>query len=328
VENPLKDKKVAKIAIPVGVLALAYVAYAYSHRTPTETTPQIVANPNTTPTGTPTQEPVPVSPPSGGEEAILTDDAWLRITVERLTTAGWNTQAATIALSQYLARQPLTPAQIEIVRAGIGLSGRPPGGQYAIIPMPVKGTPSPTPTVPAPPKTNPITPKPLPNPAPLEGGGKLKGPVTPVPVTPPPTRIGAPAPKPAPVTPPKPVTPAPISTPPPLKGPVKPVTPVAPPTRIGAPAPAPVPVTPPKPVPVPVTPPKPNPAPVTPPKPNPTPSPIWVTVAKYTKNNPPWNSTLSGIARHYGTTVSAIMALNPNIKNPNLIYVGQKVRVR
>lgn len=33
--------------------------------------------------------------------------------------------------------------------------------------------------------------------------------------------------------------------------------------------------------------------------------------------------TLSGIAARYGTTVSALMAVNPQIKNPNLIYAGQ-----
>jgi len=38
--------------------------------------------------------------------------------------------------------------------------------------------------------------------------------------------------------------------------------------------------------------------------------------------------TLSGIARDYGTTLSAIIALNPQIKNPNLIYVGDRVRVK
>lgn len=34
--------------------------------------------------------------------------------------------------------------------------------------------------------------------------------------------------------------------------------------------------------------------------------------------------TLSEIAERYGTTVSSIVALNPIIKNPNLIYPGQK----
>ena len=37
--------------------------------------------------------------------------------------------------------------------------------------------------------------------------------------------------------------------------------------------------------------------------------------------------TLSGIAKKYGTTVSALMELNPSIKNANLIYVGQVIVV-
>lgn len=37
--------------------------------------------------------------------------------------------------------------------------------------------------------------------------------------------------------------------------------------------------------------------------------------------------TLSGIAKKYGTTVAKIVALN-NIKNPNVIYAGQKLRIK
>jgi LysM repeat protein len=58
-----------------------------------------------------------------------------------------------------------------------------------------------------------------------------------------------------------------------------------------------------------------------------TPNPGYVTVGRYTSSNTAWNSTLSGIASHYKTTVSALMKLNPQIKNPNLIYTGSKVRV-
>ena len=38
--------------------------------------------------------------------------------------------------------------------------------------------------------------------------------------------------------------------------------------------------------------------------------------------------TLRIIANKYGTSVDALLALNPNIRNANLIYVGQVVRVR
>lgn len=37
--------------------------------------------------------------------------------------------------------------------------------------------------------------------------------------------------------------------------------------------------------------------------------------------------TLSAIAQEYGTTVQALMAANPNIKDPNLIIAGQKLNI-
>ena len=37
--------------------------------------------------------------------------------------------------------------------------------------------------------------------------------------------------------------------------------------------------------------------------------------------------SLWAIARSSGSTVEQLLALNPSIKNPNLIYAGQKVRV-
>ena len=37
--------------------------------------------------------------------------------------------------------------------------------------------------------------------------------------------------------------------------------------------------------------------------------------------------TLSEIAQKFGTTVSSIVSLNPIIKNPNLIYAGQYLRI-
>ena len=35
-----------------------------------------------------------------------------------------------------------------------------------------------------------------------------------------------------------------------------------------------------------------------------------------------WGDTLSQIARDYGVTVQAIMRVNPQIRNPDLIYAG------
>lgn len=45
----------------------------------------------------------------------------------------------------------------------------------------------------------------------------------------------------------------------------------------------------------------------------------WHTVAK--------GETLWGIAQRYGVELSQIVELNPDIRNPNLIYAGQKVRI-
>ena len=38
--------------------------------------------------------------------------------------------------------------------------------------------------------------------------------------------------------------------------------------------------------------------------------------------------TLWGIAQKYGIGLNELIALNPQIKNPNLIHVGQEVRVK
>lgn len=38
--------------------------------------------------------------------------------------------------------------------------------------------------------------------------------------------------------------------------------------------------------------------------------------------------TLFIIANKYGTTVEALLALNPRIKKPSLIYAGDTIRVR
>lgn len=47
---------------------------------------------------------------------------------------------------------------------------------------------------------------------------------------------------------------------------------------------------------------------------------IWHTVVK--------GETLWGIARRYGAELTEVIALNPQIRNPNLIYPGERVRVR
>lgn len=64
-------------------------------------------------------------------------------------------------------------------------------------------------------------------------------------------------------------------------------------------------------------PPKPKPGPV--PKPKPKPKTKSITIAH--------GDTLSALAKRYHTTVANLMKLNPSIKNPNLIYAGNKLKV-
>lgn len=57
------------------------------------------------------------------------------------------------------------------------------------------------------------------------------------------------------------------------------------------------------------------------------PEPQYVQVTAYEDGNPAWTSTLSGIAEHEGTTVEALLALNPDITDADVIYPNQLVRV-
>ena len=54
--------------------------------------------------------------------------------------------------------------------------------------------------------------------------------------------------------------------------------------------------------------------------PAPAPSEKWYTVSK--------GDNLTKIARRNGMTVSQLIKLNPQIKNPNIIIVGQKIRIK
>lgn len=77
----------------------------------------------------------------------------------------------------------------------------------------------------------------------------------------------------------------------------------------------------------PPAPPKPAPKPVVPthkPTPKPAPKPVYVRVRPW----PSKMSTLTGIAAAYKTSFARVRALNPQIKNPNRVYPGQRVRVR
>jgi len=75
----------------------------------------------------------------------------------------------------------------------------------------------------------------------------------------------------------------------------------------------------------PTTNPKPKPKP---PAPKPPTGQQFVTVTKYTGSGSPWSSTLSGIAGHDHETIAQLLKLNPDIKNPNVIHTGERIRVK
>jgi LysM repeat protein len=60
--------------------------------------------------------------------------------------------------------------------------------------------------------------------------------------------------------------------------------------------------------------------------------PQFVTVAQWPGKSvnglAQWNTTLWGIANHTGTTVEDLLKLNPGITNPNLVYPGEKIKIK
>ncbi len=60
------------------------------------------------------------------------------------------------------------------------------------------------------------------------------------------------------------------------------------------------------------------------PKPAPTPAPGGGAAGNYTVKR---GDTMSGIAARHGVSLSALTAANPQIRNPNLIYPGQKINI-
>lgn len=57
----------------------------------------------------------------------------------------------------------------------------------------------------------------------------------------------------------------------------------------------------------------------------------YVTVGKWKSPNPPWNSYLIGIAKHYNMSLAKLLSFPENKKyraNPNLIHPGDRVRVK
>lgn len=53
----------------------------------------------------------------------------------------------------------------------------------------------------------------------------------------------------------------------------------------------------------------------------------YAVVGRWQAVNTPWNSTLGGIASHYGVSTSRLQQLNPQITNPNVVTPGERVRI-
>ena len=62
-------------------------------------------------------------------------------------------------------------------------------------------------------------------------------------------------------------------------------------------------------------------------KPTPVPTPTPQPTDEYTEYTVQKGDTLSGIANKFGVTVNQIVAINPQITNPNVIYVGQIIKI-
>lgn len=109
----------------------------------------------------------PLSPPPGGtvdltEGTISTNEQWANRAVERLSEVGYEPGFVATAVGKYLARQPLNPDEVDVVRTAWALIGRPP--QSA---PPITETPEPEPDP---------EPEPEPDPEPSGGGGVKKAP--------------------------------------------------------------------------------------------------------------------------------------------------------
>ncbi len=68
-----------------------------------------------------------------GDDSITTNSAWAQAATDYLSnTAGYGAAAVVEALGAYLAGNPLTDAQITIVRAALAVQGPPPQGSFTI----------------------------------------------------------------------------------------------------------------------------------------------------------------------------------------------------
>lgn len=78
----------------------------------------------------------------GGMPALRTNAEWTQYAAEQLSYAGYDYVTVLNALGNFLARETLTSAESQIVRAALAVAGKPPSGNYNVTP----GTDAPAPS--------------------------------------------------------------------------------------------------------------------------------------------------------------------------------------
>jgi hypothetical protein len=157
-----------------GAAALGVVGYAWFKNS--QTGPEILtADPNLAPVGEPTD--IPGFSVYGPDNARIpqTNAEWYDLVISKAQSIGVDAAAMGTAIGKYLGRQPLTKAEIELVRMAIASSGNPPeGGPYNIIEIPSGGVtppPAPIPVPPGIPAPAPVTPSPPSTPTNFKAAG-------------------------------------------------------------------------------------------------------------------------------------------------------------
>lgn len=136
---------VAGVAVTGGILAYAYWRRS---RVPPAATAAVV-DPNAT--GVTDYTP-PATTNSGGSfndtGVVTTNDQWSAKVTEALSGA-FDQAFIQVTLGKYLARQPLTDAEVDLIGAARAVAGDPPvGGPYSIVHVPGGGTTPPPPPPP------------------------------------------------------------------------------------------------------------------------------------------------------------------------------------
>lgn len=70
---------------------------------------------------------------------VSTNQDWFNAALQAVENAGYDAQTANVALSAFLASQPLTAAQQQIVRIGLAAAGQPPQGPTGVVTAPTGG---------------------------------------------------------------------------------------------------------------------------------------------------------------------------------------------